>query len=31
MILSPKQEQGRKVAVERYKQGQKYTIISGYA
>lgn len=31
MILSLKQEKGRQIAVERYKQGKKYTIISGYA
>lgn len=31
MILSPKQEQGLKVAVERYKYKMKYTCISGYA
>lgn len=31
MILSPKQEQGLKIAVERYKYKMKYTCISGYA
>ena len=31
MILSPKQEQGLKIAVERYKNRMKYTCISGYA
>lgn len=31
MILSSKQEQGLKVAVDRYKNKCKYTVISGYA
>lgn len=31
MILTIKQEEGRKVAVERYLKGFKYTCISGYA
>ena len=31
MILTKKQEQGLKVAIERYKQGYKFTTISGYA
>ena len=31
MILTKKQEEGLKVAVERYKAGEKYTVISGYA
>ena len=29
--LTKKQEEGLKIAVERFKQGQKYTVISGYA
>ena len=31
MILTPKQEQGLKIAVERYKQREPYTCIAGYA
>ena len=31
MILTKKQEEGLKIAVARYKAGEKYTIISGYA
>ena len=31
MILTNKQEQGLKVAVERYHNNEKYTVISGYA
>ena len=31
MILTPKQEQGLKIAVQRHKDGEKYTVISGYA
>ena len=31
MILTNIQEQGLKVAIDRYKSGHKYTVISGYA
>lgn len=31
MILTNKQEEGLKTAVERYRLGEKYTCISGYA
>ena len=31
IILTPKQEQGLKIAIERYKNNEKYTVISGYA
>ena len=31
MILTKAQEQGLKVAVDRYRNGKKYTVISGYA
>lgn len=31
MILTTKQEEGLKIAVSRYKQKEKYTVISGYA
>ena len=31
MILTQKQEEGLKIAVERHKAGEKYTVISGYA
>ena len=31
MILTRKQEEGLKIAVARYKAGEKYTVISGYA
>ena len=31
VILTKKQEQGLKVAVDRFLSGEKYTIISGYA
>ena len=31
MILTPKQEQGLKIAVERYNNHEPYTVISGYA
>lgn len=31
MILNNKQEQGLKVAAKRYRNGYKYTVISGYA
>ena len=31
MILTNKQEEGLKIAVTRYKAGEKYTVISGYA
>ena len=31
MILTNKQEEGLKVALERYNNGEKYTVISGYA
>lgn len=30
MILTAKQEQGLKIAVQRHKDGEKYTVISGY-
>ena len=31
MELTRKQEEGLKLAVARYRDGEKYTIISGYA
>ena len=31
MILTKKQEEGLKIAIQRYKDKEKYTIISGYA
>ena len=31
MLLTTKQEQGLKIAVERHRAGEKYTVISGYA
>lgn len=31
MVLTAKQEQGLRIAVQRYKDGEKYTVISGYA
>lgn len=31
MVLTAKQEKGLKIALERWKQGKKYTVISGYA
>ena len=31
MLLTNKQEQGLKIAVERHRAGEKYTVISGYA
>lgn len=31
MVLTNKQEQGLKLAIERYKNNEKYTVISGYA
>lgn len=31
MILTAKQEQGLKIAVERYKNHEPYTVIAGYA
>lgn len=31
MILTNKQEEGLKIAINRYRQGEKFTIISGYA
>lgn len=31
MQLSKKQEEGVKIAIARYKAGEKYTCISGYA
>ncbi len=31
MELTAKQEQGLKIALERYKAHEKYTVISGYA
>ena len=31
MILTSKQEQGLKIAVQRFKDHEKYTVISGYA
>ena len=31
MILTAKQEQGLKIAVERHRAGEKYTVIAGYA
>lgn len=31
MILTRKQEEGLKIALERYKNNEKYTVISGYA
>lgn len=31
MILTKKQEEGLKIAVTRYKNNEKYTVISGYA
>ena len=31
MILTKKQEDGLKIAIDRYKQGEKYTCISGFA
>ena len=31
MILTQKQEEGLRIAVERHRAGEKYTVISGYA
>lgn len=31
MVLTKKQEEGLKIAVDRYHQGERYTVISGYA
>lgn len=31
MVLTAKQEEGLKIAVERHRMGEKYTVISGYA
>lgn len=31
MVLTTKQEEGLRTAVERYRLGEKYTCISGYA
>ena len=31
MLLTKNQEQGLKIAIERYRAGEKYTVISGYA
>mgnify|MGYP007033301710 CR=1 FL=1 len=31
MKLTNKQEQGLRIAIERYKNKEKYTVISGYA
>jgi hypothetical protein len=31
MILTEKQEEGLKIAVARYRNNEKFTIISGYA
>lgn len=31
MILTKKQEEGLRIAIERYKNKKKYTVISGYA
>lgn len=31
MILTNKQEEGLRIAVDRYQAGEKYTVISGYA
>ena len=31
MILTNKQEQGLQIAVERYKNKERYTVIAGYA
>ena len=31
MVLTAKQQEGLKIAVERHKNGEKYTVISGYA
>lgn len=31
MILTSKQEEGLKITVARYRQREKYTVISGYA
>ena len=31
VILTNKQEQGLKIAIQRYLDGEKYTVISGYA
>ena len=31
MILTKKQEEGLKIAVTRYHNNEKYTVISGYA
>ena len=31
MLLTKKQEEGLKVAVARYRNREKYTVISGYA
>ena len=31
ITLTQKQEEGLKLAVQRFKQGEKYTVISGYA
>lgn len=31
MILTIKQENGLRIAVERYKMNEKYTVIAGYA
>ena len=31
MVLTQKQEEGLKIAVDRHKAGERYTVISGYA
>lgn len=31
MILTNKQEEGLKIIVARYKAGERYTVVSGYA
>ena len=31
MTLTNKQEQGLKIAIARFRAGEKYTVISGYA
>jgi tRNA A37 threonylcarbamoyladenosine biosynthesis protein TsaE len=31
MILTKKQEEGLRIALERYNHGEKFTVISGYA
>ena len=31
MVLTNKQEQGLKIAIDRYKNNERFTVISGYA